>query len=361
MQISPRFPTPQELLKQLEESLSQGDPRPAEAGITTPAVPPASDTYEASAPAAESAEATDAAGQQEPDGLRISYHFDLFYQLSQKVQARMGQSGQEKFVETTGTVAETFQGNFSLEIDAIGNFMKGTDAALNVSNDTANEFFDAVNGLADLSPESLETFLKETGEFFDELEKTYGEAGGAFDDIKAQMQAQAKAFFAGVSAIRGEAAGETAEAEAAPVVPETAEPAETASPEIKLAVGPQKGIGIPEDVYQKFIDSFLEYIRRYSETLHDAKPSGAQPAEQSAAVAGTPTDAKPAELDAPSVVQKPVAADTTYPILPNMPNGKFPIGYFLATVKTTSVFSRFEFTSEQLETAAGTSKLDTSA
>ncbi|HOT30096.1 MAG TPA: hypothetical protein PLU72_18105 [Candidatus Ozemobacteraceae bacterium] len=361
MQISSRFPTPQELLKQLEESLSQGDPRPAEAGITPPAAPPVSDIYEGSAPAAESAEATDEAGQAKPDGLRISYHFDLFYQLSQKVQTRMGQSGQDKFIETTGTVAETFRGNFSLEIDAIGNFMKGTDAALNVSNETANEFFDAVNGLAELSPDALENFLKESGEFFDELEQTYGEAGGAFDEIKARMQAQAKAFFKGVSAIRGDAAGEAGEAETAPAVPETAEPAEAASPEIKLAVGPQKGLGIREDIYRKFIDSFLEYIRRYSETLHDAKSGGAKPAEQPAAVADTPAVAKPAELNASPAIQKPAAPDTPYPILPNMPNGKFPIGYYLATVKTTSVFSRFDFNAEQPETAAGTSKLDTSA
>ncbi|OQA07305.1 MAG: hypothetical protein BWY66_01446 [bacterium ADurb.Bin374] len=361
MQISSRFPTPQELLKQLEESLSQGDLRPAEAGTTPSAAPPVSDIYEASAPAAESAEATDAAGQAKPDGLRISYHFDLFYQLSQKVQTRMGQSGQDKFIETTGTVAETFQGNFSLEIDAIGTFMKGTDAALNVSNETANEFFDAVNGLAELSPDALENFLKESGEFFDELERTYGEAGGAFDDIKAQMQAQAKAFFEGVGAIRGEAAGEAGEAEATPVVPDASESTEAASPEIKLAVGPQKGLGVRDDVYRKFIDSFLEYIRRYSETLHDAKSGGTKQAEQPGAVADAPTVAQPAEQTASSAVQKPAAADTSYPILPNMPNGKFPIGYFLATVKTTSVFSHFDFTAEQPETAAGTSKLDTSA
>lgn len=361
MQISSRFPTPQELLKQIEESLSQGDPRPAEAGITPPAAPPVSDIYEASAPAAESAEATDAAGQAKSDGLRISYHFDLFYQLSQKVQTRMGQSGQDRFIETTGTVAETFQGNFSLEIDAIGTFMKGTDAALNVSNETANEFFDAVNGLAELSPEALENFLKESGEFFDELERTFGEAGGAFDEIKAQMQAQAKAFFEGVSAIRGEASGEATDTEAAPAIPETTESTEAASPEIKLAVGPQKGLGVREDVYRKFIDSFLEYIRRYSETLHDAKSGGTQAAEHPAAATAAPTTAKPVELDAPSAIQKPASPDTPYPILPNMPNGKFPIGYFLATVKTTSVFSRFDFTSEQPETAVGTSKLDTSA
>ncbi len=358
MQISSLFPTPQELLKQIEESLSQGDPRSAEAGITPPATPPVSDIYEASAPAAESAESTDAAGQAKPDGLRISYHFDLFYQLSQKIQTRMGQSGQEKFIETTGTVAETFQGNFSLEIDAIGNFMKGTDAALNVSNETANEFFDAVNGLAELSPDALENFLKESGEFFDELERTYGEAGGAFDEIKAQMQAQAKAFFKGVSAIRGEATGEAAEAETSPAIPETTESAEATSPEIKLAVGPQKGLGVREDVYQKFIDSFLEYIRRYRETLHDAKSGGTQQVEQPVAVTDAPAAA---EQDAPSAIQKPAAPETPYPILPNMPNGKFPIGYYLATVKTTSVFSRFEFTAEQPETAAGTSKLDTSA
>ncbi|EKD84206.1 MAG: hypothetical protein ACD_39C00180G0001, partial [uncultured bacterium] len=130
------------------------------------------------------------------DGLNISFQFDLFYELTSKVEAKMGQKGAERFVELSGTVSETFMGSFNLSIDAVGSFMNGTDKSLDISPEVTGEFFDAVEGLADLSPEALENFLKESDEFFASLEETYGPANGAFDQIKSTMQEQAKAFFA---------------------------------------------------------------------------------------------------------------------------------------------------------------------
>ncbi|HEY9068621.1 MAG TPA: hypothetical protein VIV61_00065, partial [Candidatus Ozemobacteraceae bacterium] len=201
MQISSRFPTPQELLDQVADlSSGRNGLRPAEAGLTTPAPLRDSDSFEKATPAADKAEANGL--QQESGGLRIAYHFDLFYQLSQKVQARMGQSGQQRFVETAASVSETFKGSFSLQIDAVGSFLNGTDKSLNISPETANQFMDAVDGLAELSPDGLQNFLKESDKFFGELEKTYGEAGGAFDDINARMKAQATAFFDSVKTVR---------------------------------------------------------------------------------------------------------------------------------------------------------------
>lgn len=357
MQISSRFPTAQDLIKQLEDSLSQRDQRPAEAGLTPPVALPVSDSFETSPVAADATEAADQ--QQESGGLRISYHFDLFYQLSQKVQARMGQSGQERFVETTSSVAETFKTNFSLKIDAVGSFLKGTDSSLNISNETANEFFDAVEGLSELSPEALETFLKESGEFFDELENTYGEADGAFDDIKAVMQQQAKAFFDGVKTVRGET-DDAAVAEAVPALTEPATEAEAdpAALKIKLAVGPQQNAEVSGDQYQEFIDSFLEYMRRYRETFLSSMLGGKQPAENAASPANA--SEKPSK-SAEASAQTPAVDNGQYPILPNTPNGKFPSGYFFSIAKSTSVFARFDSAVEKPEAKPAPPKLDTSA
>ncbi len=135
-------------------------------------------------------------------GLNISFQFDMFYELSSKVEAQMGKSGAERFASLGATVAETFQSNFNLSIDAVGSFMNGTEQSLAISNETTNAFFDAVSSMADLSPESLENFLKESDNFFDELKATYGDAEGAFDQIKETMQNQAKDFFAKVTDMR---------------------------------------------------------------------------------------------------------------------------------------------------------------
>lgn len=135
-------------------------------------------------------------------GLNISFQFDMFYELSSKVEAQMGKSGAERFASLGATVAETFQSNFNLSIDAVGSFMNGTEQSLAISNETTNAFFDAVSSMADLSPESLENFLKESDNFFDELKATYGDAEGAFDQIKETMQSQAKDFFAKVTDMR---------------------------------------------------------------------------------------------------------------------------------------------------------------
>lgn len=363
MQISSQFPTVQDLFKQLEESLSKVGQRPAEAGTTTPAALPATDSYESSLAAADAtnpADATEAVDQQqESGGLQISFHFDLFYKLSQKIQTRMGQSGQDRFAETTSNVAETFKGNFSLQIDAVGSFLKGTDSALNISDETTNEFLDAVDGLAELSPESLENFLKEAGEFFDELESTYGEAGGAFDDIKAQMQAQAKAFFDGVKTIRGES-GEAAETEAIPAVTEPASEEETGKSAltIKLAVGQQQDIEVSEDQYQKFIDSFLEYMRRYKETFINEMTKGNQSTEKSS---DSSSSSEKSSSDLKPSVEDLTVGNGQYPILPNTPNGKFPSGYYFSVEKSTSVFIRADSIQAGQEKAQSISKVDTSA
>lgn len=211
--------------------------------------------------------------------LNISFQFDLFYQLSTKVEAKMGQSGANRFVELSGEVAETFMGNFELEIDGIGSFFKNTDSALNISPETTGEFFDAVEGLTDLSPESLQNFLQETEDFFSELETVYGEAGGAFDQIKEQMQQQASSFFADVKSAREEAMGSMDENLAAGAEALSETPAETGAPTnaeppatsdkepglIKMTFKPD--MLVPTDNYQDFLQKFLDYTEKFKQQM----------------------------------------------------------------------------------------------
>jgi hypothetical protein len=207
------------------------------------------------------------------EGLNISFQFDLFYELTSKVEAKMGQKGAERFVELSGTVSETFMGNFSLSIDAVGSFMNGTDKSLDISPEVTNEFFDAVEGLADLSPEALENFLKESNEFFAELEKTYGPADGAFDQIKNTMQEQAKAFFADVETARQEALAAPAQPAVTPELPATEAPpavqvsADTPEGEqlIELLFQPDKKIGQQE--YKNFLEEFWNYAEKFRQQM----------------------------------------------------------------------------------------------
>jgi hypothetical protein len=231
------------------------------------------------------------------DGLNISFQFDLFYELTSKVEARMGQQGANRFVELSGKVSETFMGNFSLSIDPVGSFMNGTDKSLEISPETTNEFFDAVEGLADLSPEALENFLKESDEFFAELENTYGEAGGAFDDIKGQMQQQATAFFADVEKVRTNATGnanpaESVEAAAVPAVP--AIPGEEvnattdlaslltenddSSSLIEMFFNPEKKLS--QSDYQGFLSDFAEYAEKFKQQMFEKLFSMRNPYEK---------------------------------------------------------------------------------
>lgn len=218
------------------------------------------------------------------DGLNISFQFDLFYELTSKVEAKMGQKGAERFVELSGTVSETFMGSFNLSIDAVGSFMNGTDKSLDISSEVANKFFDAVEGLADLSPEALENFLKESDKFFASLEETYGPANGAFDQIKGAMQEQAKAFFADVGAVRQQAIAGPAPAAALPEIPSG-----EALPAVKVTADSKQGQQLidllfqPEkkasqNEYQDFLKEFLKYADKFKqqmlEKLFNSKLSG---------------------------------------------------------------------------------------
>ena len=209
------------------------------------------------------------------DGLNISFQFDLFYELTSKVEAKMGQKGAERFVELSGTVSETFMGSFNLSIDAVGSFMNGTDKSLDISPEVTNEFFDAVEGLADLSPEALENFLKESDEFFASLEETYGPANGAFDQIKNTMQEQAKAFFADVAEVRnaaleGPAVTEELPAPAAegalPAVEGAAE-GDSGIPLIELFFQPDKKVS--QGDYKDFLEDFLKYTEKFKQQLFE--------------------------------------------------------------------------------------------
>lgn len=208
------------------------------------------------------------------DGLNISFQFDLFYELTSKVESKMGQKGAERFVELSGTVSETFMGNFNLSIDAVGSFMNGTDKSLDLSPEVTGEFFDAVEGLADLSPEALENFLKESDEFFASLEETYGPANGAFDQIKTTMQEQAKAFFADVDSVRQAALAGPAGTEALPEPSATeALPAaelpesESGNQLIELLFQPEKKVS--QEDYKDFLKDFLAYTEKFRQQLFE--------------------------------------------------------------------------------------------
>ncbi|MBU1105936.1 MAG: hypothetical protein KKB51_04635 [Candidatus Riflebacteria bacterium] len=207
------------------------------------------------------------------DGLNISFQFDLFYELTSKVEAKMGQKGAERFVELSGTVSETFMSSFDLSIDAVGSFMNGTDKSLDISPEVTNQFFDAVEGLADLSPAALENFLKESDKFFASLEDTYGSANGAFDQIKGAMQEQATAFFADVGGVRSAALASPEMGGALPEsVPEGAVPTGEATvegdtPKIELLFQPDKKVS--QSDYKNFLEDFLKYTEKFKQQLFE--------------------------------------------------------------------------------------------
>lgn len=225
------------------------------------------------------------------DGLNISFQFDLFYELSTKVEAKMGQSGATRFTELSASVAETFKSSFSLKIDAVGSFMHNTEKSLEISPETTNRFFDAVEGLANLNAESLETFLQETENFFGELEETYGPAGGAFDQIRSQMETQAKDFFANVQQVREEAIGAPEEvSQLEQPAPATNEAAKTP---IELTYRP--GQMVEADDYHDFLTSFAEYANKFKQQLLQRFFSDLQPAY------GKKATAEPAETVKPQL------------------------------------------------------------
>lgn len=244
----------------------------------------ATDTFEhvpVAAPLTPLEPADDATTDAKGGGLNISFQFDLFYQLSQKVTAKMGQQGQNRFFEVSQTVAETFKASFSLSIEPVGSFLRSTDKSLDLDPSITNEFFDAVEGLAALTPEALENFLRETEEFFDSLKENYGETDGVFDSIKNMIRTQAQAFFAEIGTIKesmlGITPGQALEAEglegqtspdaitqngAGALLPGIDEQSAALSPSVTELLE-----STTTNPLQDFLRDFLEYMKKYRESL----------------------------------------------------------------------------------------------
>lgn len=231
------------------------------------------------------------------DGLNISFQFDLFYELNAKVEAKMGQSGSNRFVELSGKVSETFMGSFNLSIDAVGSFMNGTDKSLDISPETTGKFFDAVEGLADLSPEALENFLKESDQFFASLEDTYGKANGAFDKIKGLMQEQAKAFFADVGDARKQAL-EGPKQQVKQEIPAT-NAVDSQKPAIVGPTGPgsliellfQPGKTATQNDYKSFLEDFANYAAKFRQQMFEKLLGNKLPGYDKALKTGEDNDA----------------------------------------------------------------------
>ena len=237
------------------------------------------------------------AGAVQADGLNISFQFDLFYELTSQVEAKMGSDGANRFVELSGKVSETFKGSFSLSIDPVGSFMNGTSKSLEISPETTSEFFDAVEGLADLSPEALENFLAKTDDFFAELEKTYGKADGVFAEIKNQMQGQAKAFFADVEQIKTDVLG-SEETDAAPAVqapnPGFSMPTTDLSALLTGSKGDDEqsliemffkpGMKLSQEDYQSFLEEFSTYAEKFRQQMFEKLLGSRNPYEKTSKV-----------------------------------------------------------------------------
>lgn len=206
--------------------------------------------------------------------VNVSFQFDLFYQLSQKVEAKMGQKGLQKFTDVSSQVSETFMSNFSLKIDGVGSFMKSTDNALDISPDVTNKFLDSVKNLADLSPEALQDFLTESSNFFDGLKAKYGEADGTFDAIKEQMQSQAQKFFSDVGDVRNEMSklpendNNTSAQDSLPQSADVTEQLPQAqNPEkISFAFKPDLKIS-PSEYKNDFLQQFFRYTRKFNQQI----------------------------------------------------------------------------------------------
>ncbi len=268
------------------------------------------DTFEKSPEVTTSEEEVDATGNSKDPKLNISFQFDLFYELSQKVEAKMGQKGAERFYEVSSSVSETFMGNFSLKIDPVGSFMKSTDASLNIDPEVTGEFFDAVEGLADLSPESLENFLQESEDFFNKLESVYGNAGGTFDAIQEQMANQAKAFISDVGATREAAMGGSEEqielpdsddavtADASAIATENGNDSEN-SDLISMVMDPSVKMK-PAD-YKEFLKTFLDYTQKFQQQMmkkfFESSPFGGKILDNKSELATNPTGLSAPFLD----------------------------------------------------------------
>lgn len=215
---------------------------------------------------------------QASNGANVSFQFDLFYSLTSKVEASMGQSGAERFVNLGASVAETFKSSFSLSIDGVGSFMNGTEKSLEISPEVANDFFDAVEGLTKQGPDALENFLKKSDAFFDELENTYGDLGGAFDDIKAQVQSQAKDFMASVGDAQQYVKGEIGTDQqsildqitaTAGEGSEGAEGTEGSEGKNLISMFANPDVKVSQDDYKDFLQKFMDYANRMQQSMFD--------------------------------------------------------------------------------------------
>lgn len=201
-------------------------------------------------------------------GYRIAMHFDLFYQLTQKFDARMGTDGVNRFHQVTASVTEKFSAGFSLSIDPVGKYLKTADRSLDVDPEVVGRFLDSVEELADLSPEALAGFLDEADRFFGHLEETYGELGGGFDEMRDLVKHQALAFFDDVGQIRRQNGGLLAAAQTqAPPASELVGPGLAGQPSgvpTGVQLADRTGRQVSLEQYREFLEAFDRYRERLS-------------------------------------------------------------------------------------------------
>lgn len=202
--------------------------------------------------------------------LSVSYQFNLFYEMSSKVEARMGKAGAERFVETGATISETFKSSFSLEIDVVGSFIDSTDKSLDISPETTDRLFTSIQELSEMSIKSVENFLKATNEFFQEIEERFSSANGIFDDMRSQMESQARDFFDSFVSMVGRETQEVIESspEVVPEQPET-ENQNSIHDSLLIQLQQRPGRRLPLPIYQDFLSSFHEYAQEFQTKMKE--------------------------------------------------------------------------------------------
>lgn len=131
----------------------------------------------------------------ENSSMEIEVSMDLFWSLSKRITEESGEDMAGRFHRTTKEVAEAFSADFSMKIKMTEGYLQNTEKVVEFDQELLGDFFDAMDGLANMDDASVEAFAEASDKFFGDLAERYEGAEEAFVEIGEALEQQVRTFF----------------------------------------------------------------------------------------------------------------------------------------------------------------------
>lgn len=196
---------------------------------------------------------------------------DMHFALAQSYSSTVSSQSANGYKELRTSVEKRFQADYHFDMSFIAQLDSTAQKMGSLGTDVLNQFVGAASKLSTLNEKDLQNFTQSADNLFNELAKTTGVDGAAFDGAKQLLKSSVGDF---IHMVQGAIAGGPG-ADTAGAVPGQPPPAELAAgqpPMAELAPGapgtppPSNGGGIDfqkfrDETVKKFDEAFASYLQ----------------------------------------------------------------------------------------------------